>query len=133
MIVHLPSPKQAQKYRTAYLYEGPSEDKCAEAMRNCDPNGPLIIYISKLIPEGDRLFAFGRVFSGTINSGQKVKIMGPDYKPDSKVDVYWKNIQNLYIMMGKTAEYITTIPCGNTIAISGIDKFILKTGTISDI
>jgi hypothetical protein len=34
--------------------------------------------------------------------------------------------------MGKTAEYITSIPCGNTIAISGIDKYILKTGTLSD-
>jgi elongation factor 2 len=53
-------------------------------MINCDPNGPLMIYVSKLIPEGDRLFAFGRVFSGTINSGQKVKIMGPDYEFGSK-------------------------------------------------
>jgi elongation factor 2 len=84
MIIHLPSPKQAQKYRTTYLYKGPIDDKCAEAMINCDPNGPLMIYISKLIPEGDRLFAFGRVFSGTINSGQKVKIMGPDYELGSK-------------------------------------------------
>lgn len=101
-------------------------------MRKCDPSGPLMIYISKLIPEGDRLFAFGRVFSGTANSGQKVKIMGPSYKAGSKEDVYFKNIQNIYVMMGKTAEYLTTIPCGNTIAISGIDKYILKTGTISD-
>lgn len=132
MILHLPSPRQAQAYRTPYLYEGPIDDECAQAMKKCDPKGPLMIYISKLIPEGERLFAFGRVFSGTISSGQKVKIMGPHYKPGTKEDVYFKNIQNLYVMMGKTAEYINSVPCGNTIAISGIDKYILKTGTVSD-
>lgn len=26
MIVHLPSPRAAQKYRTKYLYEGPTDD-----------------------------------------------------------------------------------------------------------
>lgn len=26
MVLHLPSPRQAQKYRTAYLYEGPQDD-----------------------------------------------------------------------------------------------------------
>ena len=50
-------------------------------MRKCDPKGPLMIYISKMVPSTDkgRFFAFGRVFSGTVSSGQKVKIMGPNY------------------------------------------------------
>ena len=28
MVLHLPSPKTAQKYRAAYLYEGPIDDPC---------------------------------------------------------------------------------------------------------
>jgi len=56
------------KYRTDYLYLGPKDDPCATAMRNCDPNGPLMIYISKMVLTTDRtrFFAFGRVFSGKV-------------------------------------------------------------------
>lgn len=134
MILHLPSPRTAQKYRTKYLYEGPQEDACAIAMKNCDPKGPLMIYISKMVPSTDkgRFYAFGRVFSGTVASGQKVKIMGANYKFGGKSDVYEKNIQRTVLMMGRTAEYIADVPCGNTVALVGIDQYLMKTGTISD-
>jgi len=63
-------------------------------MRNCDPKGPLMMYVSKMVPTTDRnrFFAFGRVLSGTIESGQKVRIMGPNYKAGSKADLYEKTI-----------------------------------------
>jgi elongation factor 2 len=104
MVLHLPSPRIAQKYRTSYLYEGPQEDAIAQAMRNCDPKGPLMIYISKMVPAADkgRFYAFGRVFSGTVASGQKVRIMGANYKPGKKEDVYEKNITRTVLMMGRT-------------------------------
>jgi elongation factor 2 len=47
MIHHLPSPKTAQKYRYSYLYEGEKDDACAAAIRDCDMNGPLMMYISR--------------------------------------------------------------------------------------
>ena len=95
IILKLPSPIQAQKYRTAYLYEGPIDDPSAQAMANCDPDGPLMIFISKMVPTKgqSRFYAFGRVFSGTIVSGQKVRIQGPNYVPGSKTDLNIKNIQ----------------------------------------
>lgn len=55
MVLHLPSPRTAQKYRTSYLYEGPQEDAIATAMRACDPQGPLMIYISKMVPSTERV------------------------------------------------------------------------------
>ena len=80
MVNHLPSPIEAQKYRASYLYEG-DEERVLDAIKNCDPKGPVMIYISKMVPvEDGRFAAFGRVFSGTVSTGEKVKIIGPNYK-----------------------------------------------------
>merc|ERR1719191_805647 len=85
IVMRLPSPRVAQKYRVENLYEGPMDDEAASAIRACDPAGPLMMYISKMVPTSDkgRFYAFGRVFSGTIATGQKVRIQGPHYKPGS--------------------------------------------------
>lgn len=130
----LPSPKKAQQYRTAFLYEGPQDDPCAQAMKNCDPNGPLMIYISKMVKSNDkgRFYAFGRVFSGTARTGQKVRIMGPNYVPGKTLDLFVKSIQRTVLMMASKVEPVTEVPCGNTIGLVGIDKYLVKSGTISD-
>jgi hypothetical protein len=38
--------------------------------QNCDPNAPLMMYISKMVPTSDkgRFYAFGRVFSGKVRN-----------------------------------------------------------------
>lgn len=36
IIMKLPSPKKAQKYRAAYLYEGPIDDPCGQAIASCN-------------------------------------------------------------------------------------------------
>ena len=133
-VTHLPSPKQAQRYRCAYLYEGPKDDICAQAIRSCDPSGPLMMYVSKMVPTDDkeRFYAFGRVFSGTIMPGQKVRIMGANYKPGSKDHLVVKSIQRVGLLIGKTFEAMAQVPCGNTVCLVGVDQYLLKTGTISD-
>jgi len=134
IVLHLPSPKVAQRYRVTYLYEGPQDDPCAQAIRDCDPKGPLMMYVSKMVPTTDkgRFFAFGRVFSGTVFGGQKVRIMGPNYKPGKKDDLAVKNIQRTVLLMGRYIEPIVDVPCGNTVGLVGVDQYLLKTGTLSD-
>jgi len=34
--------------------------------------------------------------------------------------------------MGAKVESVSEVPCGNTVGLIGIDKFLLKSGTISD-
>merc|ERR1711907_356219 len=135
IVVHLPSPAAAQKYRVEGLYEGPLDDAAANATRACDKNGPLMLYVSKMIPTPDnaRFIAFGRVFAGTIRTGMKARIMGPNYLPGKKDDLFQKSIQRTLIMMGGRTEAVDDIPCGNTVGIVGIDQYILKTGTITDL
>ena len=134
IIMKLPSPVKAQKYRAGYLYEGPIEDECGQSIYNCDKNGPLMIFISKMIPTNDkgRFYAFGRVFGGTVATGQKVRIMGPNYKKGSKTDLNIKNVQRTVVMMAGKVEAVPDVPCGNTVGLVGIDQFLVKQGTISD-
>merc|ERR1719502_19575 len=133
IVMRLPSPVTAQKYRVENLYEGPMDDEAASAIRACDPKGGLMMYVSKMVPTSDkgRFHAFGRVFSGTIATGSKVRIQGPHYKPGSKKDLNIKSIQRTVLMMGRSVEQIADVPCGNTVALVGVDQFILKSGTLT--
>jgi elongation factor 2 len=134
IVLKLPSPVKAQKYRAAYLYEGPIDDPCGQAIKNCDQKGPLMVFISKMVPTNDkgRFYAFGRVFSGVVQTGQKVRIMGPNYKPGSKNDLNVKNIQRTVLMMCGKVEAVPDVPCGNTCGLVGVDQYLMKQGTISD-
>ncbi|KAI3820418.1 hypothetical protein L1987_07965 [Smallanthus sonchifolius] len=133
MIFHLPSPHTAQRYRVENLYEGPLDDVYANAIRNCDPDGPIMLYVSKMIPASDkgRFFAFGRVFAGRVSTGMKVRIMGPNYVPGEKKDLYVKGVQRTVIWMGKKQETVEDVPCGNTVALVGLDQFITKNATLT--
>jgi elongation factor 2 len=133
MIYHLPSPATAQKYRVENLYEGPIDDQYATAIRNCDPEGPLMLYVSKMIPASDKgqFFAFGRVFAGKVATGMKVHIMGPNYVPSGKKDLYTKSVQRTVIWVGRHQESVEEVPCGNTVAMVGLDQFITKNATLT--
>ncbi|KAG0554384.1 hypothetical protein KC19_12G087300 [Ceratodon purpureus] len=134
MIFHLPSPATAQKYRVENLYEGPMDDQYANAIRNCDPEGPLMLYVSKMIPasEKGRFLAFGRVFSGKVSTGMKVRIMGPNYVPGQKTDLYTKSVQRTVLWMGRKLESVEDVPCGNTVAMVGLDNVITKNATVTN-
>lgn len=77
------------------MYEGPPDDVACTGIKNCDASAPLMMYISKMVPtsEKGRFYAFGRVFSGKIATGLKCRIMGPNFVPSKKDDLYEKSIQ----------------------------------------
>merc|ERR1712193_130141 len=131
--IHLPSPVTAQAYRCELLYEGPGDDEAAKGIKACDPSGPLMMYISKMVPTSDkgRFYAFGRVYSGTVRTGQKVRIMGPNFVPGKKDDLYIKPIQRTILMGGRYIEAIEDVPAGNIAGLVGVDQFLVKTGTIT--
>ncbi|KAJ2448457.1 translation elongation factor 2, partial [Coemansia sp. RSA 2424] len=101
----------AQSYRCNGLYEGPQDNKSAAGIRACDANGPLVLYVSRMVPASDkgRFYAFGRVFSGTVKTGQKSTV----------------------IMMGSSIESIDDCPAGNIVGLVGIDQYLLNSGTVT--
>jgi len=133
IVIHLPSPVTAQKYRAELLYEGPPDDLACMGIKNCDPTAPLMMYVSKMVPTSDkgRFYAFGRVFSGVIATGQKCRIMGPNFIPGKKEDLYEKSIQRTILMMGGRVEAIEDVPAGNICGLVGVDQFLVKTGTLT--
>jgi elongation factor 2 len=133
---HLPSPKIAQSYRADLLYKGPKDDIYYNAIKNCDSTGPLIVYISKMVPTKDnsRFYAFGRVFAGSATSS-KVKILLNDHDPsnqDHRKTFMNDTIQRVLLMMANKIEPIEAIPAGNILGIDGIDKTMIKSGTVVD-
>jgi elongation factor 2 len=133
IVINLPSPTTAQRYRCETLYEGPMDDESAIGIRDCDPKGPLVLYVSKMVPTSDkgRFYAFGRIFSGTVRSGPKIRIQGPNYVPGKKDDLFIKSIQRTILMMGRYIEPIEDCPAGNICGLVGIDQFLLKSGTLT--
>jgi elongation factor 2 len=140
IITRLPSPREAQRYRAEVLYTGPLDDEAGVAIRECNPNGPAMMFVSKMVEAEDNksFYAFGRVFSGTLRSGDKVLVMNSDYQhPDTlggkveKEASSLKRINRLVLMMVQNVETIDACPCGNTVAVVGIDKYLRKSGTLS--
>jgi U5 small nuclear ribonucleoprotein component len=68
-------------------------------MNKCDPNGPLVVHITKLYPDLSLNYfnAFGRVFSGTLHVNSSVKVMGEHYSLEDEEDMTVQEIQGLYI------------------------------------
>ncbi|KAG6635782.1 hypothetical protein CIPAW_11G066000 [Carya illinoinensis] len=132
MVFHLPSPGTAQKYRVENLCEGPLDDIYANAIRNCDPEGPLMLSVSKMIPASDkgRFFAFGRVFAGKVSTGLK-----ESWVPTmclGKRRTCMLRLQRTVIWMGKKQEMVEDVPCGNKVALVGLDQYITKNATFTN-
>ncbi|KAJ3177251.1 Elongation factor 2 [Irineochytrium annulatum] len=130
--IHLPSPVAAQAYRAEMLYEGPMDDACAQAIRACDPEGPLMVYVSKMVPSNaGRFYALGRVFSGVVRPGQQVRIMGPNFVFGRKDDLAIKPVQRTVVMMGGKVSSVEGCPAGCVVGLVGIDQYLVKSGTIT--
>merc|ERR1711964_576766 len=61
----------------------------------------------------------------------KSRIMGPNFVPGKKEDLYEKSIQRTILMMGGRVEAIEDVPCGNICGLVGVDQYLVKTGTLT--
>ncbi|MCO5596604.1 hypothetical protein L7F22_050670 [Adiantum nelumboides] len=88
MVFHLPSPAKAQRLRVENQYVG-LLDQYANAIKNCDPEGPLMLYVSKSIPAFDKgqFFAFEQVFSGKVSTGSKLSLIVEGLKRLANLDL----------------------------------------------
>ncbi|MHA1887584.1 MAG: GTP-binding protein [Promethearchaeota archaeon] len=117
VVQFLPNPLEAQLYRTETIWSGDIDTELGQAIKKCDPNGPLVIFLSKVQKIKNRLIGTARIFSGTLRRGQSVYIVKKRAT---------SSINQLSIFMGARLESISDIPAGNIAAIGGIKN--IKSG-----
>ncbi|MFW9899132.1 MAG: GTP-binding protein [Candidatus Thorarchaeota archaeon] len=122
VVDHLPNPKEAQKYRIEKIYEGDINSEVGNAMKSCDRSGPLIICLSKVQADKNRLVATGRIFSGQCTNKKEVFLLRENN---------FETIQRIAIFMGQRREQVDAIPVGNIVALEGL-KEIRSGETIVD-
>jgi elongation factor 2 len=110
---NLPNPVVAQKYRVPKVWKGELDSEIGKAMINCDENGPTVICLTsaQMDPHAG-LVATGRAFSGCINEGDRVYLVGA--KKDYRV-------QQVSMYMGAYREVVGKIGAGNIAAVLGLD------------
>lgn len=151
---HLPSPVANAKSKIEHIYSGsleiqdtednddeenaPADEKNAShnnfigSMLTCDPDGPLVIHTTKNYSTSDAttFHVYGRVFSGTLESNQQVKILGENYTLQDEEDSRYCQVGRIWIYNARYRVEVNRIPAGNWVLIEGIDQSIVKTSTI---
>jgi elongation factor 2 len=112
-VLNLPNPIVAQKYRVPKVWKGEADSVIGKAMANCDENGPTVMCLtSAMMDPHAGLVATGRIFSGCLNEGDRVYLVGA--KKDYRV-------QQVSMYMGAFREVVGKIGAGNIAAVLGMD------------
>jgi len=113
VVKHLPNPIEAQKYRVPKIWKGELDSEIGQAMLKCEDNGPTVLcFTSAQMDPHAGLVATGRIFSGTIQEGDQIYLVGA--KKDYRV-------QQVSMYMGAFREVVNHIVAGNIAALLGLD------------
>jgi len=123
VIGHLPPPNVAQKYRIPHIWRGDLTTPLAKNMVECNENGPLAMMVVKIIldPHAGEV-AIGRMFSGKIQRGQELYVIGMPNK---------NRVQQTNVMVGPDRIPIDYVSAGNIVAATGIRDAIAGS-TVTD-
>uniref|UniRef100_A0A453SG76 Tr-type G domain-containing protein n=1 Tax=Aegilops tauschii subsp. strangulata TaxID=200361 RepID=A0A453SG76_AEGTS len=132
LVKNIPNVKDGAARKIEHIYTGQQDSSIVDAMKKCDSHGPLMVNVTKLYPKPDcSVFdAFGRVYSGTIQTGQTVWVLGEGYSPDDEEDMTVKEVTKLWVYQARYRVPISNAPAGSWVLIEGVDASIMKTATI---
>lgn len=116
IIKHLPSPKEAQKYRIPKIWNGDLESEVAKQMTSVDPKGQLAAIVTKMVPDPHAGFVSTvRIFSGKIEKGTEVYLVGQRKR---------QRVQQVSIYKGPHRIQVDEVVAGNITGVVGlVDAF----------
>jgi len=114
VVKFVPNPRGGQSYRIPKIWRGDPDSEIGKAMRNADPNGPLVMLINDMrIDPHAGFVATGRIWSGTMEPGKEVWLVNTRTK---------QKVLQVSLYMGQTREIAPRIIAGNIAAVLGLDK-----------
>lgn len=134
VVEHIPSPIDNAKNKIEHLYTGSLQEDIVNEMVNCNPNAPVVVYTTKnySTPDATSFHVFGRIFSGTLKSGQDVRILGENYTLKDPEDSFACTVGRLWVYNARYKIELNRVPVGNWVLIEGVDQTVVKTATIVD-
>lgn len=172
IITFLPNPKSAQKERLPAicsalcsqqsLMQNPELRVIKASVESCNnkPEDPIVVFISKMIwvkkemiderglpnvnTEPMVLVAFGRVFSGRLERGQKILAKTPrprsvnaenKFSTDFTIEYDTSEVQvdGLYVMMGQSLQGVQAMSAGSICGIIGLANVVFRMATLSNL
>ncbi len=113
-VKHVPNPREAQRYRVEKIWKGNLASKVGQAMVNCDDNGPELVCVTNVqATSNEGLVVTGRVFSGTVKTGDKVYLVNAQGE---------SVVQQVSIYMGAFREPVDHVSAGNLAALAGLEQ-----------
>lgn len=134
-VSHVASPIDSARKKIEHIYTGPLDTELVESMFECSPEGPLMVYTTKLYPTSDAtvFHVFGRVMSGTLKASQNVRILGENYSLQDEEDSRHGQVGRLWISEARYRIEVNRVPAGNWVLMEGVDEPVVKTSTITEI
>jgi len=126
-----PGSKENQP-KLSNLYTGPLNDDVFPFISSCDADGLLRVYVSKLYATHDAksFQAFGKVYCGTLQAGQKLRVLGSEFSQDDQEDMSVVKIARLKLCQAGHDIAVDKVGAGNWVLIEGIGDAIRKCGTL---
>jgi len=132
----LPSPLEAQRVRADGLVPATAEPDSTDAadvaearvrdsIRACNDSGPLVMFASKQVAFGGRTYTLCRVLSGTLSSGQTVRVLATG-EPETTAKV---TAVALVVGVGQEVVRVEQAFSGNIVCVGGLP---IAQGTVTD-
>jgi 116 kDa U5 small nuclear ribonucleoprotein component len=135
LVQHVPSPAGAAKGKVARCYTGPMDSHVAASMVACDATATLMIHCVKMYAadDGQTFSVLGRIYSGTVAPGDRVKVLGEGYSPEDDEDMALATVTSVSIPRGRSRTEVTRATAGNWVLLDGIDATVSKTATLTSV
>ncbi|KAL3124898.1 hypothetical protein niasHT_001791 [Heterodera trifolii] len=132
VVNNIKSPIENGPRKVQHCYSGDATSQLPTELANCSPNGPLYIHTTKNYATQDTtaFHVLGRVFSGTIHSGDEVKILGENYSIQDEEDCRVMTVGRLWLPVARYNVEVNSVGAGCLVLMEGIDQPVTKTCTI---